>query len=72
MPEKKVVELRILENDFSVKLESEDYIHEIATFVNDELTKVKERNPFHKPHPHCNSWLYEHTEKGLLFEAKRI
>ena len=26
--------------------ESEDYIREIATFVNDELTKVKERNPF--------------------------
>ena len=45
--ENKAIELRILENNFTVKAgESEEYIREIAAFVNDELTKVKDRNPF--------------------------
>lgn len=48
MPEERnVIELRILDNDFSVKAgESEEYIRRIADFVNKELGKVKERNPF--------------------------
>lgn len=48
MPEeKKVIELRILDNDFTVRgSESETYIKEIAAFVDDELNKVKERSPF--------------------------
>lgn len=48
MPEeKRVIELRILDNDFAVKAgESEEYIREIADFANNELKKVKERNPF--------------------------
>ncbi|SDO85327.1 cell division protein ZapA [Eubacterium maltosivorans] len=71
MPEeKKVVELRILENDFSVKAgESEDYIREIATFVNDELTKVKERNPFTNHIRIAILGCMNITE--LLFEAKK-
>lgn len=71
MPEeKKVVELRILENDFSVKAgESEDYIREIATFVNDELTKVKERNPFTNHIRIAILGCMNVTE--LLFEAKK-
>jgi cell division protein ZapA len=68
--EKKVVELRILENDFSVKAgESEDYIREIATFVNDELTKVKERNPFTNHIRIAILGCMNITE--LLFEAKK-
>ena len=71
MPEeKKVVELRILENDFSVKAgESEDYIREIATFVNDELTRVKERNPFTNHIRIAILGCMNITE--LLFEAKK-
>ena len=71
MPEeKKVVELRIVENDFSVKAgESEDYIREIATFVNDELTKVKERNPFTNHIRIAILGCMNITE--LLFEAKK-
>ena len=71
MPEeKKDVELRILENDFSVKAgESEDYIREIATFVNDELTKVKERNPFTNHIRIAILGCMNITE--LLFEAKK-
>lgn len=71
MPEeKKVVELRILENDFSVKAgESEDYIREIVTFVNDELTRVKERNPFTNHIRIAILGCMNITE--LLFEAKK-
>ena len=68
--EKKVVELRILEKDFSVKAgESEDYIREIATFVNDELTRVKERNPFTNHIRIAILGCMNITE--LLFEAKK-
>ncbi len=71
MPEeKKAVELRILENDFTVKAgESEEYIREIAAFVNDELTKVKERNPFTNHIRIAILGCMNITE--LLFEAKK-
>lgn len=71
MPEeKRVIELRILENDFSVKAgESEEYIREIAAFVNDELNRVKERNPFTNHIRIAILGCMNITE--LLFEAKK-
>ncbi|MEG1106587.1 MAG: cell division protein ZapA [Eubacterium sp.] len=71
MPEeKKVIELRILENDFNVKAgESEEYIREIAAFVNEELSRVKEKNPFTNHIRIAILGCMNITE--LLFEAKK-
>ncbi|MEG0075217.1 MAG: cell division protein ZapA [Eubacterium sp.] len=71
MPEeKRVIELRILENDFNVKAgESEEYIREIAAFVNEELSRVKEKNPFTNHIRIAILGCMNITE--LLFEAKK-
>lgn len=47
MPDQSIIELRILETDFKLKVNNnEDHIKLIAGYVNDELNKVKDANPF--------------------------
>lgn len=68
--ERNAIELRILDTDFHFKAsETEDYVREVANFVNDELTKVKDRNPFTNHIRIAVLGCMNITE--MLFEAKR-
>lgn len=47
MPDQAILELRILDTDFTLKVkENEDHIRHVADYVNAELDRVKAANPF--------------------------